>query len=155
MIETPRVVDSPALRTAIIHCTCALADIQDTMTEGIEELLNTLDEQGIKPAGPLLAHYLEIPGETFEFEITVPVSTPVTPQGRVVPSEMVSRRVLQTTLHGDYDGLGDAWGEFFEWIEANGIEVTDDFWECYAVGPETSDDPADWRTELNQPLAQQ
>ena len=27
-----------------------------------------------------------------------------------------------------------------------------DLWECYTVGPESSPDSADWRTELNRPL---
>jgi hypothetical protein len=39
------------------------------------------------------------------------------------------------------------------WIDANGHTPRADLWERYLVGPETSDNPADWQTELNRPLA--
>jgi effector-binding domain-containing protein len=61
--------------------------------------------------------------------------------------------VARTVYHGDYEGLPVAWAEFKEWIEANGHSCAVDLWERYLVGPESSDNPADWRTELNRPLA--
>jgi effector-binding domain-containing protein len=54
--------------------------------------------------------------------------------------------------HGGYEGLGDAWGEFGTWIEANGYTPAADLWECYLAGPESNPDPANWRTELNRPI---
>ena len=35
---------------------------------------------------------------------------------------------------------------------AEGLAATGDLYERYLTGPETSPNPADWRTELNQPL---
>jgi effector-binding domain-containing protein len=61
-------------------------------------------------------------------------------------------KVARTVYHGPYEGLGDAWGEFMEWIEANGHTPAPDLWECYTAGPESNPDPAAWRTELNRPL---
>lgn len=60
--------------------------------------------------------------------------------------------VARTVYHGGFEGLGDAWSELLDWIEANGRRPTQDLWERYTVGPEASDNPADWRTELTQPL---
>ena len=38
-------------------------------------------------------------------------------------------------------------------VDADGhILEPPDLWERYLVGPETSLDPAHWRTELNEPL---
>ena len=51
-----------------------------------------------------------------------------------------------------YESLGEAWGEFNEWIAAHGHRPGPDLWECYITGPESSPDPAAWRTELNRPL---
>ena len=33
-----------------------------------------------------------------------------------------------------------------------GLTPADGLWERYLAGPETGPDPAQWRTELNQPL---
>ena len=60
--------------------------------------------------------------------------------------------MARTVYHGDYDGLAAAWGEFGAWIVANGHKASSDFWESYLAGPESSADPATWRTELNRPL---
>jgi effector-binding domain-containing protein len=61
-------------------------------------------------------------------------------------------RVARTVYRGPYEGLGTAWGEFNAWIAANGHTPAPDLWECYVAGPESSPDPATWRTELNRPL---
>ena len=48
-----------------------------------------------------------------------------------------------------------AWGELRDWIAATGHTTRAGFWECYTIGPESSTDPADWRTELTWPLAEE
>ncbi len=63
-------------------------------------------------------------------------------------------KVARTTYHGGYECLGEAWGEFGEWLEANGHTAAEDLWECYVAGPESGPDATKWRTQLNQPLAQ-
>jgi effector-binding domain-containing protein len=88
----------------------------------------------------------------FAFEIGVPVAAPVAAAGRVKPSRWPAETVARTVYHGDYEGLGPAWGEFQAWIAAEGHTSAPDLWECYVVGPESSPDPADWRTELTRPL---
>ena len=60
--------------------------------------------------------------------------------------------MARTVFQGPYEGLGAAWGEFDAWIVANGHTPGPDLWECYVAGPESSSDPASWRTELNGPL---
>jgi effector-binding domain-containing protein len=89
----------------------------------------------------------------FDFEISVPVATPVAAAGRVRPGQLPAAKVARTVYRGPYEGLGSAWGEFIAWIKANGHETRADLWECYVTGPESSPDPSTWRTDLNQPLA--
>jgi effector-binding domain-containing protein len=60
--------------------------------------------------------------------------------------------VARTVHHGGYEGLPLAWGKFLAWVADGGHTPAPDLWERYLVGPESSPDPADWRTELNQPL---
>jgi effector-binding domain-containing protein len=60
--------------------------------------------------------------------------------------------VARTVLHGNCDGLAAAWGELGAWVDGQGRRSANDFWEVYSKGPESSSDPADWRTQLNRPL---
>jgi effector-binding domain-containing protein len=89
---------------------------------------------------------------TFDFEIGVPVPSPVAAVGRVTAGRLPAATVARTVYHGPYEGLGAAWGEFEAWIVAAGHTPAPDLWECYVTGPESSADPADWRTEFNRPL---
>ena len=50
------------------------------------------------------------------------------------------------------EGLVTAWGEFMDWIAAQGHAPREDLWEVYVVGPESGLDASEWRTELNRPL---
>jgi effector-binding domain-containing protein len=90
--------------------------------------------------------------EAFDFDICVPVSAPVTAVGRVKPGQRPAVKVVRTVYHGPYEGLGGAWHEFAGWVEANGYKTAGDLYECYVVGPESTPDPAGWRTELSRPV---
>ena len=152
MIDPPYVTKAAAQRTAMIRLTVPRSEIQNVMGPGIQEVMAALTSQGIAPAGPWLTHHLRMDPEVFDFEICVPVPSPVAASGRVVPAVLPAATVARTVYHGPYEGLGDAWGEFMGWIAANGHKPASDLWEVYAVGPESSPNPADWRTELNVPL---
>jgi effector-binding domain-containing protein len=152
MIDTPQIADTSEQLTAFIHLTVPREQIRDVMGPGISEVMAAVAAQGKGPAGPWFTHHLRMDPATFDFEICVPVTAPVTPVGRVRPGRLAARRVARTVYRGPYEGLGAGWGELEAWIAANGHTSAPDLWEIYAVGPETSPDPADWRTELNRPL---
>ncbi|MNK58909.1 Bacterial transcription activator, effector binding domain [compost metagenome] len=152
MIDDPQIVQTPTQLTAYIHLDVPRDEIQEVMGPGIGEVMAALSAQGIAPAGPWFTHHLKMDPERFDFEICVPVAVPVTPVGRVKPGTLPAAKVAQTTYHGAYEGLGEAWGSFMDWIEAQGLTPAPDLWECYIAGPESSENPADWRTVLNRPL---
>ena len=152
MLETPQITQTTAQLTAIIHVTVPREEIQNVMGPGLHELMAAIAAQGIAPTGPWFTHHLRRPTDTFDFEISVPVSAPVAAAGRVPPGEWPAMKVARTIYHGPYEGLGEAWGEFIDWIEAHGHTPAPDLWERYLAGPESSPDPAKWRTELNRPL---
>jgi effector-binding domain-containing protein len=108
--------------------------------------------QGIAPVGPWFTHHLRMDPDTFDFEIGVPVATPVAAAGRVKPGRLPAATVARTVYRGRYEGLPAAWGEFMAWVAAQGHTPAADLWEIYVAGPESSPDPADWRTELNRPI---
>lgn len=152
MLDTPLITQSVAQITAIIRLTIPRDEIRNVMGPGFGELMATLAAQGIAPVGPLFSHHLRMDPDIFDFEISVPVTTPVAAAGRVRPSQLPATKVARTVYHGAYEGLGAAWGEFEAWIAANGYTPASDLWECYVTGPESNPDPATWRTELNRPL---
>lgn len=152
MIDAPQIVQSPAQLTAYIHLEVPRDAIQEVMGPGLEELMAALSAQGVAPAGPWFTHHLKLDPERFDFEICMPVAEPVTPVGRVKAGSLPAATVARTVYHGGYEGLGDAWGSFMDWIEAQGLSPAADLWECYVAGPESSANPADWRTVLNRPL---
>jgi effector-binding domain-containing protein len=152
MIDTPQITQTTAQLAAVIHLTIPRSEIRSAMGPGLTEVMAAVKAQGIGPAGPWFTHHLKMNPATFDFEICVPVTAPVAPVGRVKPGILPAVTVARTSYHGDYEGLGEAWGEFKAWIAANGHSAGPDLYECYPVGPESSPNPADWCTELSQPL---
>jgi effector-binding domain-containing protein len=124
------------------------------MGEGLRELMETIAGQGIKATGPWFTHHLRMDPAVFDFEIGVPVASPVSPVGRVKAGERIRRRAARTIFHGGYDGLEEAWGEFDQWIKTHGYHPGEDLWESYKVGPDTEPYPGHWQTELTRPLVQ-
>ncbi len=153
MLDTPQIIQTTARPTAIIHFTIPREEMQNVFGPGIGELMTTLTAQGIAPAGPVFAHHLKITPGIWDFELGVPVSGPVVAASRVKPSQWPGMKAARMIYTGPFEGLPDAWGELMRWIEAEGYTPAPDLWECYVLGPDSSPDPATWRTELNRPLA--
>ncbi|MCB1100316.1 MAG: GyrI-like domain-containing protein [Verrucomicrobiae bacterium] len=155
MITTPQIVQTSAQLTACISLVIPREEIQTVMGPGIEELMKVVADQGIEIVGPWFTHHRRRPSETFDFEICVPVGAAVIASGRVRPNELQAATVARAVCSGSYEGLGSAWSQLHDWITENGHAPAKDLWECYVAGPESSADPGDWRTELNQPIIQQ
>ena len=153
MLESPKIVRATAQPAAVIRLTVPRSEIRSVMEPGHHEILSTLEAQGVAPAGPWFTHHLKMDPAVFDFEIGVPVSGAVAPAGRVRAGELPAGTVARVVYRGPYEGLPAAWGEFTSWVEREGHTPRADLWERYVVGPEAEPDPANWRTELNRPLA--
>jgi effector-binding domain-containing protein len=153
MLDTPKVVQIAAQPTAVIRLTIPREEIRKVMGPGRSELMAAVAAQGVTPAGPWFSHHLRMDPQVYDFEIGVPVTTPVSAAGRVRPEQWPGATVARTVYHGAYEGLASAWSELNAWIAAEGHTPGPDLWESYAAGPESDPDPASWRTELTRPLA--
>ena len=153
MLDEPQIVKTSAQPAAVIRLTLARAEMPRVMGPGMGELMAAVAAQRIATAGPIFAHHLKMDPRTFDFELGVPVAKPVAAAGRVKPGQLPAVTVARTVYHGPYEGLPAAWAEFGAWIAAEGHTPAADLWECYVAGPESSPDPATWKTELNRPLA--
>lgn len=152
MLEKPQVAKTTAQPIAFIRVTVPRSEIRQVMGPGCQELFAAVAAQGSAPAGPWFTHHLRMDPQVFDFEISVPVVAPIAPKGRVRAGERPAVRVVRSVYQGPYEGLGAAWGEFDAWIAAEGHRAGPELWECYVVGPESSPDPAAYRTELSRPL---
>lgn len=152
MLEQWQTVQTDAQQAAVIALSIPRAQIQQFMGPAIEEVMAVIAAQGIVPAGPVFAHYFKISPDSFEFEVGVPVSRPVSSAGRVAPGELPAATVARTVYQGPYEGLGAAWGAFGDTLIGEGYKLGQDLWEIYLSGPESSPDSTGWRTELNRPL---
>lgn len=157
IIESPQLIQTETLHYASLHLTVPRETIRTVMGPGVRKVFATLAEQNVSPVGAWFTHHLNRPDEFFDFEIGVPVSVPIEVSGEVKPGLWPSMKMARTVYHGDYDegefeGLGAAWAQFHAWVATRGYTTGSGLWEQYLVGPETSANPADWRTELSLPL---
>jgi effector-binding domain-containing protein len=152
MIDTPQITQTSAQPAAVIHLTIPRAEIRNVMGPAHGELMSAIAAQGIAAAGPWFSHHLRMDPDVFDFEIGVPVAAPIVATGRVKPGGLPATTVARTTYHGGYEGLGAAWGELDAWVKAEGRAAAGDLWESYAAGPESGNDPSQWRTELSRPI---
>ncbi|MFN8521614.1 MAG: GyrI-like domain-containing protein [Chloroflexota bacterium] len=152
MIESPRIVQTEAMPTAVIRIRVPRSEIQNVMGPAIGEVIAAVSSQGIGPAGSVFSLHHKMDAEQFDFEVGVPVTAPVQATGRVVASEIPARRVVRAVYRGGYEGLGDGWAELDRWITAEGYATEPGLWERYSKGPESTPDPSAWETELNKPL---
>ena len=88
MIDTPAISATEEQPTAVIHLTIPRAEIQQVMGPAHQELFSTLAAQGVKPTGAWFSHHFRMDPATFDFEVGVPVSAPITPTGRVTNSQL-------------------------------------------------------------------
>ena len=152
MIETPQIVATAAQPVAALHIRTPRSEMRHVMGPGIREAVAAAQAQGVGPTGPWSAHHHEITAEHFDFDICVPVSAPVAAVGRVRPWTRPALDVVRSVYQGPYEGLGNAWQAFDEWIAANGVQTASDVYERYLVGPESTPDATQYRTELSRPL---
>lgn len=152
MIEVPSLVDSPAQAAAMIPLLIPRQAIATEMGPAIREVFAALGAQGLRPAGPWFCYHRRLDPEYFDFEVSVPVDGMVVDSGRVRAGLRPAARVAGTVMRGAYEQLHAAWPALDRWVAEQGLRARGDFWEVYRIGPESSADPADWRTELNRVL---
>jgi effector-binding domain-containing protein len=155
MIDPPRIIHTEPKTTAVVRLTIPRQEMVKAFGPAAGELIATLAAQGVKPQSAVFAHHVTLSPEFFDFEVGVEVAAPVTATGRVMPSELPATRIARTVYSGPYEGLPAAWHAFEIWIKENGHAPSGRLWEVYAVGPQSTPDPAGWRTELNRPLQEQ
>jgi len=152
-ISPPQIIETKAQHTAVIHLTIPRAQMMHVFGPAVQELVAELTAQGMPPTGSAFAHHLKMSPDTFDFELGFTTPSPVATAGRIKPGHWPAQKAAHTVYSGPYEDLPAAWEAFMGWMTTNGVAPAPDLWEHYVVGPHSSPDPADWRTELYRPLA--
>jgi len=105
MLDQPRIVQVTAQRVAVIHVTVPRAEIRQVMGPGYSELMAAVAAQDIMPTGPWCTHHFRMDPDTFDFEIGVPITAPISAMGRVRAGQLPAATVARTVYHGPYEGL--------------------------------------------------
>ncbi|MBN8419683.1 MAG: GyrI-like domain-containing protein [Verrucomicrobia bacterium] len=153
MLDEPSApITTTAQNAAVIHITVPRDQIQEVMGPAIQEVIAAVTSQGIGPIGPVFAHHFGMTPGIFNFEVGLPVSDAVQATGRVKAGVIPGTTIVRSVYTGPYDGLGQAWGDLQDIIEGQGHTLGPNLWERYLSGPESSNDSATFRTELNQTI---
>jgi predicted 3-demethylubiquinone-9 3-methyltransferase (glyoxalase superfamily)/effector-binding domain-containing protein len=159
MIEAPEITHTQRQTVAVTHVTCPRDAFQPEVNLAIREILAALTAANQQPVGPMFMHHLTMSKSQFDVEVGFPISAPLQTSGRVKTSALPAARVARTIYHGPYEMLFAAWDEFGKrlardgLVDAKHLSPIGTLWERYLVGPETTSDQRQWRTELNLPLA--
>jgi effector-binding domain-containing protein len=152
-IDKPYRARFEAQTVARIHVVTPRQDMRSAMHAAIDEVSAAVATAGVSRTGPWFMHFHCRPTDTFDLDVCFPVSQPLQPSGRVTSADIPAAEVLRTVHHGTYEELPQAWQDFSDWVSASGFHTREDGFEVYTVGPNDSQDPAAWQTELNRPLA--
>ncbi|NUR51540.1 MAG: GyrI-like domain-containing protein [Hamadaea sp.] len=137
----------------------AIAELTQAQGASLHELWGFLRERGIKPAGPPFVRYHTFGDDETDLEVGVPVVDAVAGRGQVTAGELPGGRVVVTIHEGGHDRLAEAYARLQEGVVAHGSPAGP-AWEVYewidlTTQPDVSawPAPADWRTQLIQPIS--
>lgn len=147
------IVEMPEQQTAVVKATVPMAELRSIFDRGFGVVFGTIGKQRVPPAGAPIGYYPVKPtDEGVQVEVGVPVATPFTAEGDVVPSTLPGGRVVHGTHVGPYEQLEQTYSELIQWVQEQGHTLKSGMWECYLSDPAAEPDPAKWRTEIYWPI---
>jgi effector-binding domain-containing protein len=136
-----------------------LVRLTEAQGERLRELWNSMQRQGVQPAGPPFVRYHTFGESETDLEVGVPVAEAAPGEGQIVAGALPGGAAVTTWHHGSHDGLGEAYARLGAWLKEHGSTADGAAWEVYwwidlSVEPNPSAWPApsEWRTQLVQPI---
>ncbi len=144
----------PALEVAAVAETVGRADLGAWFAGAVAEVLATLATQHVEPAGPggSVVSDAFFADESGEITVFVPTSVAVEPAGRVVHLRLPPVELAVIEHAGPHDGIDRTYGALAAHVAERALSVDSAIRERYLVGPDDTDDPSQWRTEIGWPI---
>jgi effector-binding domain-containing protein len=153
LVRFPHITQTPSGPVAFIHLQIAKHEIQQAMGPAIREVYAAVTAQNKEITGSWFTVHHSMTADGWDFDACVPISTPITPVGRVSHKIMEPAKAATASYFGGYEGLMNAWPALRDWMQQQNIQRHTWLCEAYVVGPESGLPPAQWKTQLYQPIA--
>ncbi len=163
MIGMPKIETRPEQPYMGYRTHATMAQLSETIPQGLDEVFAWLGQQGIEPAGPpfIRYHIIDMAGQ-LDVELGVAVATTLPGNGRVAAGSLPAGRYAALVYTGVQNGIaGNA--ALLEWGAAQGLQW--DQWstpngdafgarvEFFLTEPNVEPDPAKWEHEVAIRLA--
>jgi effector-binding domain-containing protein len=147
-------MDVPSQAIVSIRERVASAKLPELIGSAFADLYSRLALLGVRPAGPPFLIYHRLSDISIDAEVCVPVGEPVSASGRVVSRTLPACSVAKTLHVGPYDALQEAYSAITSWIGERGLAIAGPFRERYLNAPDEVSSPAEYRTEIEVPIAE-
>lgn len=128
-------------------------DLSEFFGRAFERAQSAIRDQGAIVAGPPVAVYRGDPEHGFDVLAGFPVMGAVQGSAGVEVTELPSGQAIAAIHIGSYDAMGETYATVTSWMQDRHLTPAEPMWEEYLAGPETSPDPAGWRTRIVFPLS--
>lgn len=129
------------------------ADIPELIGRCFGDLFGRLGLLAVEPAGPPFVIYHEFGPDGIDAEVCVPVSGHVPASGHIVARTLPAMTVARTLHVGPYDQLGGAYAAVTDWMTRTEHVAAGPMLERYLNSPDEVASPAEYRTEIEVPIA--
>jgi effector-binding domain-containing protein len=117
------------------------------------DLFRRLALLGAAPMGPPFVIYHEFAADGIDAEVCVPVGSLVAASGHIQARTLPEMTVASTLHVGPYEECDAAYAALNEWISRTGHEAAGPLLERYLNGPGDVTSPAEYRTQVEVPIA--
>jgi effector-binding domain-containing protein len=153
MSNSPHLVTLESTTVAVVRETVPMSELTAYFDRAFHAVMAAAEAQGVAIAGPPVAVYHGMPGESVDVAAGFPISAPVaSAEGGVVASELPAGRAAQLLHVGSYDSLEQAYGRIVTWLGEQGLTPAEVMWESYLNEPDP-DDPDGAETLITWPVA--
>ncbi len=121
-----------------------------------QELMQHVFSNGGRPAGPTLyiCHDPEFKEANPDIEAGIPLATSIPAGGRVKVYELLGIDEAASIVYkGPYENISEAYNFIMNWVEENGYRITGPDREYYLTSPYDTQNPAEYVTEIQFPVA--
>lgn len=151
------VVDTVPGNVFTLHRVIRADQVGTDIGVGLAELYSEVESAELHPTGPPSVTYLDplMPGEKVNVELGIAVAPGAGGAEPGAGARVVarhSRPVARTIHHGDYTGIARAYEALEDWIFSHGYRSAGPPTESYLAGPDSTPDPAEYRTEVCVPV---
>ncbi|WP_457616553.1 SRPBCC family protein [Lutibacter sp.] len=134
--------------------TCGMESIGEKMGEMYANLGAFMQKHMIKPSGYAfsISHRWDEKNNQMNFSACFPIENNLKTDADILIAKQPAQKCFKFIAKGDYKFLQNAWNEASKTIKEQGYTETKDAFEVYINGPNNTQNPAEWITEIYIPV---